>query len=34
MEENEIQINGAITINLTVSVKNVIYVKKNIFVIH
>ena len=27
MEENEIQINGGITINVDVSVKNIIYVK-------
>ena len=31
MEENVIQINGRIIINLDVSVKNVIYVKKIIF---
>ena len=31
MEENVIQINGGITINVDVSVKNVIYVKKIIF---
>ena len=30
-EENIIQINGGITINVDVSVKNVIYVKKIIF---
>ena len=29
MEENVIQINGGIMINVDVSVKNVIYVKKN-----
>ena len=28
MEENVIQINGGITINVDVSVKNIIYVKK------
>ena len=33
MEEDLIQINGKITINVDVSVKNVIYVKKNMFVI-
>ena len=31
MEENVIQINGRITINVDVSVKNIIYVKKIIF---
>ena len=31
MEENVIQVNGEITINVDVSVKNVIYVKKIIF---
>ena len=31
MEENVIQINGGITINVEVNVKNVIYVKKIIF---
>ena len=31
MEENIIQINGGITINVDVSVKNMIYVKKIIF---
>ena len=31
MEENVIQINGGITINVNVSVKNVIYVKKIMF---
>ena len=31
MEENEIQINGGITINVNVSIKNVMYVKKIIF---
>ena len=31
MEENVIQINGGITINIDVSVKNIIYVKKIIF---
>ena len=30
MEENVIQINGGITIDVDVSVKNVMYVKKNI----
>ena len=29
MEQNVIQINGGITINVDVSVKNIIYVKKN-----
>ena len=29
MEENVIQINGGIMINVDVSVKNVMYVKKN-----
>ena len=29
MEENVIQINGGIVINVDVSVKNVMYVKKN-----
>ena len=29
MEENVIQINGGITININVSVKNIIYVKKD-----
>ena len=33
MEEDLIQINGKTTINVDVSVKNVIYVKKNMFVI-
>ena len=31
MEENLIQINGGITINVDVSVKNIIYVRKIIF---
>ena len=31
MEQNVIQINGRITINVDVSVKNIIYVKKIIF---
>ena len=31
MEENLIQINGEITINVVVSVKNVMFVKKNMF---
>ena len=31
MEENVIQINGGIMINVDVSVKNIIYVKKIIF---
>ena len=31
MEENVIQINGGIMINVDVSVKNIIYVKKTIF---
>ena len=31
MEENVIQINGGITINVNVSVKNILYVKKIIF---
>ena len=31
MEQNVIQINGGITINVDVSVKNIIYVKKNKF---
>ena len=31
IEENVIQINGGIMINFHVSVKNVVYVKKNIF---
>ena len=31
MEENVIQINGGITINVDVSVKNVMYMKKIIF---
>ena len=31
MEENVIQINGGLTINVNVSLKNVIYVKKIIF---
>ena len=31
MGKNELQINGGITINVDVSVKNVMYVKKNIF---
>ena len=30
MEENAIQVNGGITINVNVSVKNIIYVKKTI----
>ena len=30
MEQNIIQINGGITINVDVSVKNIIYMKKNI----
>ena len=29
MEQNVFQINGGITINVDVSVKNIIYVKKN-----
>ena len=33
MEENVIQINGRIMINVDVSVKNVMYVKKIMFVI-
>ena len=33
MEENVIQISGGITINVDVSVKNVIYVKKIMFAI-
>ena len=33
MEENVIQINGGITINVHVSVKNVMYVKKIMFAI-
>ena len=31
MEENVVQINGAININVDVSVKNIMYVKKIIF---
>ena len=31
MEENVIRINGGITINVDVSVKNIMYVKKFIF---
>ena len=31
MEENVLQINGRITINVDVSVKNIIYVKKTKF---
>ena len=31
MEEKVIQINGGITINVDVSAKNILYVKKNIF---
>ena len=31
MEQNVIQINGGIKINVDVSVKNIIYVKKNMF---
>ena len=31
MQENVIQINGGITINVDVSVKNIIYVKKILF---
>ena len=31
MEENVIQINGGITINVDVNVKNVMYVKKIMF---
>ena len=31
MEENVIQINGGITINVDLSVKNIIYMKKIIF---
>ena len=31
MEKNEIQINGGITINVDLSVKNVMYVKMTIF---
>ena len=31
MEENEIQIKNGIMINLDVSVKNIIYVKKTVF---
>ena len=31
MEEDVIQFNGTITINDDVSVKNVMYVKKNVF---
>ena len=31
MEENKIQINGGITINVNVSVKNVMYVEKIMF---
>ena len=31
MEENVIQINGGITINVDVSVENVMHVKKSIF---
>ena len=32
MEENIIQINGGITINVDASLKNILYVKKTIFV--
>ena len=32
MEEYEIQIDGGITINVDVSVKKIIYAKKNMFV--
>ena len=31
MEENVIQLNGGIAVNVSVSVKNIIYVKKIIF---
>ena len=31
MEQTSIQINGGIMINVDVSVKNIIYVKKNMF---
>ena len=31
MKQNVIQINGGIKINVDVSVKNIIYVKKNMF---
>ena len=31
MEENLLQINGGITINVDVSIKNIIYVKKIVF---
>ena len=31
MEENVIQVNGGVTINIDVSVKNIMYVKKIIF---
>ena len=31
MKQNVIQINGGLTINVVVSVKNIIYVKKIIF---
>ena len=31
MEENVIQINGGIMINVNVSVKNIMYVKKTMF---
>ena len=31
MEESVIQINGGITINVDKSIKNIIYVKRNIF---
>ena len=31
MEQTSIQINGEIMINVDVSVKNIIYVKKNMF---
>ena len=31
MEQNVIQLNGGITINVDVSVKNIIYVKKIMF---
>ena len=33
MEENVIQVNGGITINVDVSVKNIIYMKNIIFAI-
>ena len=31
MEQNVIQISGGITINVDVSVKNIMYMKKNMF---